>query len=433
MHHPRLVVCLVGDAVNGQLCESQFVDRPFLPGGEHNLYELAFAAAALGHEVELRGCLHRGSFDRLRGAVGVAPVVDLPARPPDRRDVVVIPEGWRNPTEYGRMMLAGVPVAIFLLAPSGLFGWSFAREWSLPDPLTVELDAVARPEHFRAMWELGFTLLTHSPALAQAVDESGVPCHFIGVGRPDPAPHRGAPPHHDVVGLLANRWAPLVREVAAALDGYRVDLVPEVSNEEIGRRLAAARVLLWPSRIEGHATIPWEARRVGCVPVALASNRFAVGLTPDAGAVAVERLDQLAPEIHGLLADEPRWQKLSERARVAAAEESDWSRYLERVGAFLTGFGQRHAAHDAAGTVGSALLRSAASTAASAQARLEEIELERHRVTLDRDRLRGELVASQEDRDRLAAELESLRNRRSVRLALHVANGLSRRREPAGR
>src|ERR1700733_6599613 len=75
----RIVVNLVGDAVHGRLAESRFVDRPFLPGGEQNLYEFAFAVAALGREVELRGWLDRAVFERMGAGGGAPPAAGLAA------------------------------------------------------------------------------------------------------------------------------------------------------------------------------------------------------------------------------------------------------------------------------------------------------------------------------------------------------------------
>jgi hypothetical protein len=78
----RVVVNLVGDPVHGKLAESRFEERRFLYGGERGMYELAFAAAALGYEVELRGWLRHGDFEHLEAATGSSPAVGLPARRP---------------------------------------------------------------------------------------------------------------------------------------------------------------------------------------------------------------------------------------------------------------------------------------------------------------------------------------------------------------
>jgi hypothetical protein len=429
----RIVVDLVGEPAHGQLAESRFVERPFLPGGEQNMYEFAFAAVANGFDVELRGWLERAAFERLADAAGIAPRVGLPARLPQPDDLVVVPEGWQDPLEYGRLLLSPARLAVFVLAPPGLFGWPFtAPGWTRPDPLTVPLDTVAKPVHFQAMHELGMSLLTHSPGLADAAEAAGVPCAFVGTGRPafTTRPHDSIRTV-DVAALTANRWAPLVDQVVQDLDGVKADLIGETSNQEVLERLAQSRVLLWPSRIEGHATIPWEARSVGCVPVALSTNRFAVGLSEENGAVLVDRVDQIAPAVRALLADEPRWHELSRRALRTAASEVRWDAYVNRVGRFLGSAPAVGPERSACAAIGAALGDLLQRRLTQAQASLAEEQL----VRADRDRLAAELtevraeeqqVRAEEqrvraDRDRLARDLAALRERRAVQIALRLA------------
>jgi hypothetical protein len=431
----RLVVNLVGDAAHGQLTESRFVERPFLPGGEHNMYELAFAAAAAGFVVELRGWIEPRAFHRLRETLGAAPSVELPARMPTGEDLIVVPEGWQDPLEYARLLLSPAQIAIFILAAPGLFGWPFgAPGWQRPDPLSVDVNAVAKPAHFQAMHALGFRLLTHSPGIVSAAEAAGVPCVFVGTGRPapiePPAADAGRP--SDVAALLANRWEPLVRAAVPDLDGLCVDLIEEAPNDEVIARLSKARILLWPSRIEGHATIPWEARSVGCVPVALSSNRFAVGLSEAAGAVVVDTVEDLAPAARRLLADPPRWSELSARAIEHAREEADWAVYVERVMEFLGGDPAPLAGRFAAGTMGVSLHDWELEQAHRAQAALEEMSAEAERLRRDRDTLAGfraealalraEELRLREDRDRVTEALVQLQTRRAVRIALRIAD-----------
>jgi hypothetical protein len=432
----RVVVNLVGEPVHGLLAESRFVQRPFLPGGEQNMYELAFALAAASHGVELRGWLDSEAFTRMAQAVGAAPATGLPPRPPTAEDVVVVPEGWQNPLEYAQLLLSPARVAIFLLAPPGLFGWPFSGPgWSRPDPLTVPLDAVAMPAHFVAMHRLGFSLLTHSPGIVTAAGEAGVSCAFVGTGRPTPGLPRPASERAvDAAALMANRWAPLVREVVAQLDGLAVDLIEEAPNDDVLARLAKARTLLWPSRIEGHATIPWEARAVGCVPVALSTNRFAVGLSEAQGAVIVDRTDELAGATRDLLADREHWSTLSERAILAAREEVDWDAYVGRVALWRESLSPRGPDHDARGGMGAALHQWLETESAERQSALEELEAERQRLSQDRDRwhaAHAELEQEHErvrlDRDRMHEErahlddtLQALYRKPEVRIALRV-------------
>jgi hypothetical protein len=428
---PTIVVNLVGEAEHGLLAESRFVERSFLPGGEHNLYELAFAATQAGFRVELRGWLDRAAFDAFRTALGVSPNVELPARPATSGDIVVVPEGWRDPVEYARLLLSPARVAMFILAPPGLFGWPFGSpgNWAPPDPATVPLDAVATPEQFQAIRDLAIFMITHSPGIVAAAQAAGVPCHLVGTGRPYALNRisEGTNRPTDVAALLANRWAPLVRTVAAQLSGQRLDLIDEVGNREVIERLSRSRVLLWPSRIEGHATIPWEARSVGCVPVALSTNRFAVGLSDETGAVIVDTVEELAGAINDLLVDEERWSELSARAQDHARRESDWSAYVARVRDALLAIPPANRAKPALAGMGAALHARAVQGNDRWQERLEELEAERLRLIADRDQLASELERVVAHRDRLAAYIAELERWPEVRVA-SKARALARRR-----
>ena len=444
-----IVVNLVGDPAHGMLAESRFEPRTFLPGGEHNLYELAFAAAAAGHEVELRGWLDRPTFTEMRDAVGAAPATELPARTPTADDFVVVPEGWVNPLDYARLLLSPARIAVFVLAAPGLFGWPFVGpDWERPDPLTVALDAVATPAHFAAMAELGLSLLTHSPGLLAAAEDAHVACAFVGTGRPAaslPEPAGDGERPVDVIALQANRWAPLARQVAEELGDLEVDLVDEVSNAEVLERMRRAKILLWPSRIEGHATIPWEARLMGCVPVALSSNRFAVGLDEESGSVVVDSVDEIAGAARALLSDRERWGSLSARAMAASREEVEWDRYVDRVRAWAQALpGDSPGRHASAG-MGAALEATMREEAAARQTALEEVAAELGRVRDDRDRmfreqgdvpsLTAELERVREDRERIHRELLAAQRRLDqlyripgVRAAVRLAGAARRLR-----
>ena len=413
------MVNLVGDAHHGRLAESRFADKPFVPGGERTSMLLAFAAAVAGHEVELRGWLHEPTFRRLADATGAAPKVELDARPPDADDLVVVPEGWKDPLEYLQIALSPARVAMFVLAAPGLFGWDFTERWSQPDPLTVDLDDVARPEHFAAMRALGFELITHSPGIVAAAAEGGAECRLLGTGQPWPMPELAAK-SVDAVGLLANRWAPFVREVAADLD--EADLVEEAPNAEILARMTQARVLIWPSRIEGHARIPHEARSVGCVPVALSTNPFAVGLDEDHGAVVVGDVSELAQSIRDVLADAPRLDALSRRAIETARDEIAWQPFVERVTAWLATTTPPDPARPARAGAGAALRASQRSERAEVQQRLQE-HLEE--IT----KAAGEVEDATSRHEELSAEVRRLRGeleRRSVRAARTAADAYHR-------
>ena len=114
-----------------------------------------------------------------------------------------------------------------------------------------------------------------------------------------------------------------------------MDFVERASNDEVLERMARARVLIWPSRVEGHATIPHEARSVGCVPVALSTNPFAVGLDDAHGAVLVDEVDELAPAIRTLLDDPQRLGALARTGQATARDEVAWDAYVDRVDDWL--------------------------------------------------------------------------------------------------
>jgi hypothetical protein len=448
----RIVVTAVGDADHGKLAQSRFVERTFLPGGEHNLYEFAFAATTLGYDVELRGWLDRRAFDQLAEAVGAQPRTQMSARKPEADDLVLVPEGWREPLDYARLLLSPASVVVYVLAAPGLFGWPFVADpWEQPDPLTVPLDALARPEHFQGMAAVGFRLVTHSPGIAAAAQAAGVQCGFVGTGRAGWESPPEIEKTVDAAALLDSRWAPLAERVLDTLDGLTIDRIETVGNAEMLTRLARARTLVWPSRIEGHATIPWEARSAGCVPVALGSNRFAVGLDEEHGALVVDEVDEIAPALRELLADAGRWSELSRRGRDTAPAEVAWDRYVERVRAFLEGLDAPDASRAPFAGLGSALDARLEREAREYQSRREELvvagrdlteamhnqermvaEIEHWRAVSERtakenEELHAEVDPLRAEQERLARELRGLMSRRSVKAALRVADTVRRK------
>jgi hypothetical protein len=213
--------------------------------------------------------------------------------------------------------------------------------------------------------------------MLRAAREAGVDCEFVGLGRP----RWSLPPEVektvDVAGVLDNRWGPLVERVLAALPPQvTVDAIGRVGNEEMRARLARARVLAWPSRVEGVATITWEARCGACVPVALDTNRYGNGLDPAHGTVLVKDVDEIAPAIVDLLEDPPRLDELAARGRHTAPAEVDWEAYLQRVGAFVAAAPREDPGRAARAEIGIALEDSIERRAAEAQARIEALAAE---------------------------------------------------------
>jgi len=413
----RIVVNLVGEPAHGLLAESRFVERPFLYGGERTSMYFAFAAAALGYEVELRGWLRREDFDACAARVGAAPGVDLPARPPEPDDFVVVPEGWREPLDYLQLSLSPARLAMYVLAPPGLFGWPFTQpDWTPPDPLRVEVTAVGRPEHFAAIRAMGFELFTHSHGLARAAERGGASCRYVGSAGPVTLPEPPATKDLDAVGLMRNRWAPLTRQVLADLADLETDAIPAVTNEEMLRRFGRARTLVWPSRVEGHASIPIEARALGCVPVALNTNPFAADLDEEHGAVTVSTPGEIAPAVRALLGDRGRLCDLAARGREVALHHDDWDAYLGRVGEALAADAPPDPTR-------------AARAAAGARFRMEIAGLrDRHQEQLEElAKAKKDLTEATENQQRLLDEVDHLRGLPLVRATLALGRLAGRR------
>jgi hypothetical protein len=331
----RIVICTIGGEEDaGYLPGSLVRDTTLVGGGLRSLYELAFAAAAGGQSVELRGEIAGPVFERMAGALTARPLVNLPPRRATAEDIVIAPEGRANPACLVPFAFSPARCIMLLLAPPGLFGWPFTAEWQVPDPLTIPIDDLARPEHFQAMATLGFELWSNSSGLARAAERAGVRCTCVGVGWPVPPPTPPIAKTTDVVAVGCSRWAPLVRQILPQIHA-RYEIIGAVDHDEILRRLGAGRILLWPSRVEGWARIQCEARAMGTVPVALASNPFAEGLDEQHGAVTVASLEDMPARVDALIANPAELARLSRQAILSARALVDWSRYVEAVNVAL--------------------------------------------------------------------------------------------------
>lgn len=326
----RVIVCSLGGDVDPWcLPASTLVDRTWIHGGERSLYEFATAATVAGYEVELRGDIVGSALADITASAGTRPQTELTARRPEADDIVVAPEGWIDPVAYARVAFSPARALILILGPPGLVGWDFREDWIPPDPLTVALDGVARPESFQGMAALGFDLLTNNRALADASLTAGVPCTFIGTGRPIPFPD-AVDKTHDVAIVSSNRWMSMAEQVATRLDGASILRIPDVGHSEMLDQLGRARVLPWPGRIEGSCRFLNEARAMGTVPVAL-SNPFMPELSEESGGVVVGSLDEMPLAVNALLADPQRLATLSARGTQAARRITDWDRYVGAV------------------------------------------------------------------------------------------------------
>ncbi|MDX6678545.1 MAG: hypothetical protein QOE31_2597 [Solirubrobacteraceae bacterium] len=443
--HPRPSRTIIynGGTSDLSLPPAQPLTRHPAAGGLRTTHELAFAIAATGRAVELRGAVDMDTYAQLAAVTHLAPQLPASALAPQPGDVVVVPEGDDDPLGFGRVLLSGARLVVLALGPPGLTGWPWVGGWSRPSPLTVQRESLARPEHFRAMAAAGVTIWSHTARIAELAEAAGVRCRFIGNGSPIgmPAP---TPKPVDVVWLRFNRWASLAEPIAAGLPG-RVDAIAQVPHDELLRRLDGARILLFPSRIEGHSRIMSEARAAGCVPVALASNDFATGLSEKHGAVPVRSLEAMRGVIESLLRDPVRVAQLAERGRASAREQLDWQHYVERVD---TAVREAHATPVLDAEVRAIISSRVAQllTAATGQSaalqddmarlarRFGGLEAEaaglREALELERDRLREsarEVARLTAAHDRAARDHAALRARKAVRLALRAADLRPRR------
>jgi hypothetical protein len=388
----------------------------WIPGGVRTLHELAVAVAATGRHVELRGHVLTPALNELSTAAGSRPALPMNPRRPQTGEVVIVPEGLRDPLELGRLLLSGAHVVLVVLAPTGLIGWPLIDGHVPASPHEVDLRSLARPEHFRAMAALNIACWTHMRRVQELAASAGVACHFIGNGDPLPPPPAAAK-SVDVVWLKANRWAPVAEQVAARLEAT-VEAVDEVEHPELLRRLGTARILLWPSRIEGHGRIAAEARAAGAVPVALDSNVFATGLSEDHGAVTVRSIGEMPATIHALLRDPSRLAELAERGRQSVREQLDWPTFVRRVDHALR---ELDASDDpgaeARGAMG-ARVDEIHQTALSEIARLVS-ELSATRSALDA--VWADREALRSHHELISGDLLELRERKAVRAALRIA------------
>jgi len=409
----RRIVVVAPRGERGPLELPSSVVRPNEPGlisgGERSLYELATAAAVAGHDVELRGAVNGSILGELAAAAGAAPVVGLPARPPAPGEVVVIPEAIDRDL-VATVHLSGATGVVYLLAPPGLHGWDFLSGWEPPDPGTVPLDSVGRPETFRAASALGFELWTQTLGIAAAATAAGVAISWLGKGTPIPMAEPG-PKTHDVAIVRANRWYEPAAAIAGRLgDAVTVLEVGAVSNSySLSAALSPARMLIFPSRIEGKSRISIEARAVGTVPVFLDTNPFATRADHGPGVVLVADLDQLESEVRRLLDAPGELARLAAEGRDGARSEMAWGPHVQRVHSAIEALGARPEAE------GREQLGRDVRVQWQAAAGLLELARAERRGLEDRvRRLEGELAASKRG-------LEAYRNRPTVRLADRLA------------
>lgn len=378
---------------------------PCRSGGHRTLHELAAAIAATGRRVEMRGEVDLAEIELIAEAAGAKP--DLPEQPrkPESGDVVLMPEGV-GPLPFAQITLSRARRILLLLAPPGLMGWPFVDGWSLEPPTKIDVESVARPEHFRAMSALGFELWAASPVLHERIQAAGVDGSFIGTGRPVPFPEP-LPKRYDVVTIGNNRWAELAREAASTLGpGVSHREIPAGTNEEMLRAFGEARIVLHPLRIEGNSRIGREARAMGAVPVVLDSNPFNVGLDEAGGAVAVSSLEEMAGAAMALLRNPERLEQLRQRGMASARSQVDWARYVSRVDEVLSRTPGEVPGRAAMGVFGDALSE-----------REEAVQEEVRTLQAQIETLRRAYQALEADRDAVAAHRDAMAATHAWRLA----------------
>jgi hypothetical protein len=298
----------------------------------------------------------------------------------------------------------------------------------------VPLDEIGTPASFRAIDALGYSMWTNAHGIADAAAAAGVTSTWIGTGTPVPFPEPNRRTY-DVAVIEENRWHRAATSVAAALGGVSVLRIgPVASTYSLCRHLAEARVLIWPSRVEGMSRVAREARAVGTVPVALDTNPFVTMDDHGEGVVLVHDLDEMALEVRRLLADPGRLEALSHAGRESVRSQADWQKFRDRVARTLERLVVIQSADEARAAVGG-LLRSHLDEArgraeafearsASLQAAWES-EAETSRVAHQQlDETAAELVSQRVRCESLEqalsaaeAELRAFRARRIVRLA----------------
>ena len=316
-------------------------ERTDIQGGIRTMHELAVAVAATGRQVELRGAVSRPIARLPRGRRRRMPGAALRrTRRPGGRDIVVIPEGGEDPLRFARYVLSRARLVLAILAPTGQFGWPFVSPWKAEPHLTVPLDTLGRPEHFRAMASLGIDLWTHMTRIHELALAAGARCEFIGNG--DPRPQAPASPKDTpVVFLEASRWRPLRGR------GRRADAHPR--PDDPGGRPGDDRLQSLPGPRCCSCPRAWRATAVFCARRARWAPSWSASRarsTPWAWMRPPERspstrLQEMAGTVEDLLADPGRLLAISEAGRASARAQLDWPRYVDRVDRAITATEER--------------------------------------------------------------------------------------------
>jgi hypothetical protein len=214
------------------------------------------------------------------------------------------------------------------------------------EPFTVPIHSVGLPETYHAIDRLGITMWSNAHGIAEAGLQAGVNVTWVGTGTPVPFPDPPPRRTFDVAVIEENKWTSQAIELAERMGPASVLRIGRVESVySLCRELSQARILLWPSRIEGMSRIAREARGVGTVPVALDTNPFATPEDHGGGVVLVPDLDSIVTEASALLADPRRLERLEREAVASVRTQANWDVFVQRVSTALDRLVVRPTAH----------------------------------------------------------------------------------------
>ena len=306
-------------------------DRITAAGGERSLYELALAAQLAGNNVELRGEVSRVLLSFVERAGGVALSCPETFREITDNDIIIFPEVI-PPQHLFNYFHSGARLIMYQLSVPGSIAWDGTPEWTQQSLTTVPFESLGRPETFQAFDRLGVEMWTHSEGIALAGARAGVHVTRFGMGPLIDVPSL-VERTFDIAIVTENRWGQWAEDVVAKLPEASILRIPKrESTYSLASDLRYAKVLVFPSRVEGLPRIVGEAASVGTVPVVLATNLFLTQEDWGPGVVLVDHLEDMANATRDLLADPRRWDDLSKAALTSRMKRGDLAAFVGRVG-----------------------------------------------------------------------------------------------------
>ena len=305
-------------------------DKDFASGGERSLYEIAAAASVAGFEVEIRGDIQKEIFQTVMKSANASPATPNKTRRIDPEEILIFPEVLPI-DQLASYALSGATLYLFMLSPIGLISWDGSEDWVQEDILEVPFEKLCQPIGFQSFFQFGCNILTHARGIAVMAKAAGVPINFIGESSPVERPDLRNR-NFDVAIVSENRWSGQSEKVLAELEGFSVKKISRIPKlYSLAGELSEAKILIFPSRVEGRSRICREARSVGTVPVVLSTNPFNTVEDWGEGVVFADDLSQMALRIRELLQDELSLGELS-RAAIGASQVSEkWEAFISAV------------------------------------------------------------------------------------------------------